>query len=433
MSKTIRIAIRTLGMTSLFLAGNALASGYHFGVQSVSSQGVANSNAAEAEDASVLFYNPAGMTNLPGTNISGALVVVDPHIDFSNLSATNSRGKAVRGNDGGGPTSPVVVPQTYITHQVNDQLFVGLAMFVPFGDKTSFDDQWVGRYNGTNLELMTLALNPSVAYKINEQFSVGAGVTAQYMKARYKKMIDLGGKITGVSSPALDGSMDYEGDNWSYGFNLGATWNVDETLRLGVAYRSSISHSLEGDTKFTVPGAFPPGLAPSQKLVNSNGTVDIKTPDSFAINFYKKLNSQFALTGDWTHTWHSKFQDLVLNTEAGFNADVAQKWRDTDRFSLGLSYQYSDPLKLRFGLAYDQSPADNPTTRIANLPDSDRYWFSTGFNYAIDKNMSVDVAYTYVNFSKSTMDNVDSSNKVRTQADISAYANVFGAQLNYRF
>ena len=88
---------------------------------------------------------------------------------------------------------------------------------------------------------------------------------------------------------------------------------------------------------------------------------------------------------------------------------------------------------MRFGLAYDQSPADDPKTRIANLPDSDRYWFSTGFNYAIDKNMSVDVAYTYVNFSKSTMDNTDGSNKVRTQADISAYANVFGAQLNYHF
>ncbi len=435
MSGIIRMAIRTLGVASLFLAGNALASGYHFGVQSVSSQGVANSNAAEAEDASVLFYNPAGMTNLRGTNISGALIVVDPHISFSNLNASNSRKKPVTGNDGGSPTAPVFVPQSYITHQVNEQLFVGLAMFVPFGDKTNFDDKWIGRYNGTDLELMTLALNPSVAYKINEQFSVGVGVTAQYMKARFKKMIDLGGKATvgGNPSSALDGSMDYEGDNWAYGFNLGVTWKVDDSLRFGAAYRSSLSHSLQGDTKFTVPSVFPPGVAIGAKLLNSNGTVDLDTPDSFAINFYKKLDHQFALTGDWTHTWHSKFQDLILKTDAGFNADIAQKWRDTDRFSMGLSYQYNDPLKLRVGLAYDQSPADAAEYRIANLPDSDRYWFSTGFNYAIDKNMSVDVAYTYVKFKDSSMANIDSSNSVKTNADVSAYANVFGAQLNYRF
>ncbi|AZN36547.1 OmpP1/FadL family transporter [Iodobacter ciconiae] len=435
MSGTIRMAIRTLGVASLFLAGNGLASGYHFGTQSVSAQGVAISNAAEAEDATVLFYNPAGMTNLPGTNISGALIVVDPHISFSNMNATNSRGKTVTGNDGGTATGPVVVPQTYITHQVNEQLFVGLAMFVPFGDKTNFDDKWIGRYNGTDLELMTLAINPSVAYKINEQFSVGAGVTAQYMKARYKKMIDLGGKATvgGFSSPALDGSMDYEGDDWSYGFNLGATWKVDDTLRFGAAYRSSLSHTLEGDAKFTVPGVFPPGVAVGAKLLNSNGTVDLETPDSFSLNFYKKLNSQFALTGDWTHTWHSKFQDLILKTDAGFMADVEQKWRDTDRFSLGLSYQYSDPLKLRFGLAFDQSPADQAKYRIANLPDSDRIWFSTGFNYVIDKNMSVDVAYAYVDFKNTSMANKDGSNSVMTNADVSAYANVFGAQLNYRF
>ncbi|MBY0445699.1 MAG: porin, partial [Burkholderiales bacterium] len=201
----------------------------------------------------------------------------------------------------------------------------------------------------------------------------------------------------------------------------------------GAAYRSSLSHSLQGDTKFTVPSVFPPGVAIGAKLLNSNGTVDLETPDSFAINFYKKLNDQFAITGDWTHTWHSKFQDLILKTDAGFNADIEQKWRDTDRFSLGLSYQYNDPLKLRFGLAYDQSPADQAKYRIANLPDSDRYWFSTGFNYALDKNMSVDVAYTYVKFKDSSMSNIDSSNAVTTNADISAYANVFGAQLNYRF
>ncbi|BCL75501.1 putative outer membrane protein [Jeongeupia sp. HS-3] len=464
--KTIAFALRTMGVGSLLvLATNASASGYHFGVQSVSAQGVANSAGAAAQDATTIFYNPAGMTYLPGTNVSGALIVVDPHIKPENVSATTAAGRPISGSDAGDPTSPVVVPQAYISHQINDQAWVGLGMFVPFGDAIEYDSNWVGRYNGNTLDMMTIALNPTFAYKFNEQFSVGAGVTVQYMKATFKKRADfgtqagatvVGGRPLAASNPKLvagtgeyDGELDYEGDDWAFGFNLGGMWQVDPSLRIGAAYRSSISQSLEGDANWTRPSTLGLGALDSTVIGglalkgyrSGEGTVDVDTPDSFSLNFYKTINEQLAFMGDWTYTRHSKFKELRLKFDTGLpDAVIEQDWKNTSRYSLGATYKVNDPLLLRFGLAYDQSPVPSEAERIAALPDNNRIWYSIGANYAFSKNMSVDVAYTYVDIQDANMNNKECSaangctgSGTTTKANFKSYANILGAQLNYRF
>ncbi|TJZ66118.1 OmpP1/FadL family transporter [Chitiniphilus eburneus] len=487
----IAVALRLMGAGSLaLLAGQAMASGYHFGTQSVSSQGVANSNGAEATDATVIFYNPAGLTRLKGDNISGALIVVDPHIDVSNLRSTNAEGATIYGPGGDSPTSPVLVPQMYWAHQFNDQMYGGLGLFVPFGDKTKYDDNWAGRYNGIDLDMMTFAINPQFAYKVNDQLSIGVGATVQYMKAKFKKKADFG-TLASTSLPAFaqalaaqgvvltptqlhqaaeammsntnyDGELSYEGDDWAFGFNLGVLWEVDETLRLGAAYRSSISHKLEGDADWSRPSSFGnsvfaslPMVGPTvngawnsavqaglngQGFTDGNGTVNVDTPDSFSMNFFKQLNDKFAVMGDWTHTWHNKFKELRLGFDSGLpDAVIDQSWKSTNRYSVGTTYQYSGPLKLRAGIAFDESPVPSDDERIANLPDSDRIWYSIGANYAFSKDISLDVAYTYVHIADSSMNNTEcvlpscTGSGTNTKADFESYANIFGAQLNYRF
>ncbi|AOX99631.1 OmpP1/FadL family transporter [Jeongeupia sp. USM3] len=464
--KQIAFALRMIGAGSLVVAAaGANASGYNFGVQSVSAQGVANSAGAAAQDATTIYYNPAGMTYLPGTNISGGLVIVDPHINAENVSATTAAGRQISGSSPGDPTSPVAVPQLYLSHQINDQLWLGLGMFVPFGDAIEYDSNWVGRYNGNTLDMMTIALNPSFAFKINEQFSVGAGFTVQYMDATFKKRADfgtqagatvVGGQPLAARNPALvagtgqyDGELDYEGTDWGFGFNLGAMWQVDPTLRIGTAYRSSIKHKLDGDANWTRPSTL--GLGALDATVignlalkgyrNGSGTVEVDTPDSYSLNFYKVINDQLAVMGDWTYTWHSKFEELRLKFNTGLpDAVIEQDWKNTSRYSLGATYKVNDPLTLRFGLAYDQSPVPSETERIAALPDNDRIWYSIGANYAFSKNLSMDVAYTYVDIQDASMNNKECSaangctgSGTTTKANFKSYANILGAQLNYRF
>lgn len=443
----IRSAVRLMGVGSAaILATHVYAAGYNFGVQSVSAQGVANAGGAAAMDATTIFYNPAGMTYLPGDNISAAMVVASPHVKVSNLQASTAFGKPVGGSGtGSSPTSATVVPQFYMTHQINDKFFAGLGLFVPFGDKTKYDGNWNGRYNGTALDMKTFAVNPQLAYKLNDKFSLGVGLTAQYMNAEFSKNVDFGTMLN--SSPGsgqYDGKFSYEGKDWGFGWNMGAMWQIDETLRVGAAYRSSITYELSGNANWALPTlpALATGYLQSLGYKSSpDGKVKIKTPDSFSLNFYKEVNPKLAVMGDWTYTRHSKFEELRLDYSNNLpDAVIEQKWKNTNRYALGMTYKVSDPLTLRFGLAYDQSPVSGDDLRIAVLPDSSRIWYSFGVNYAFSKNVSVDVAYTYEDIKNGSMNNRECSaaqgctgSGTLTQANFKSYANIFGVQLNYRF
>ena len=474
----------------LFVPASVFASGYHFGTQSVSSQGVANSNPAEAADASVLFYNPAAITLLEGDNVSAALITLDPHIEANDVIAVNAEGATIFGPGSDGPTDLVLVPQLYWAHQFNDRMYGGLGIFVPFGDRTKYDSDWVGRYNGIQLDLTTITVNPQFAYKINDHFSVGLGVSAQYMDAKFKKAADFGTlaaaslpafaqgvaaqgvvltqtqlqqvALASMSNPQYDGRLSYEGDDWAFGFNVGVLWQVDETLRFGAAYRSSIRHELEGDAKWSRPASFENAIFANVPTVgalvnaswnaaiqagldeegfeNGNGRVKVDTPDSFALNMFKQIG-QFAVTADWTHTWHDKFEELRLKFDTALpDAVIDQDWHATDRFSAGVTYAFDNiPLKLRGGLAFDESPVPDAERRIANLPDNDRVWYSVGARYSFDNGITLDGAYTYVDIKDTRMNNTEcvlpecTGSGTTTSANFKSYANIFGVQLNYKF
>jgi long-chain fatty acid transport protein len=490
--RSIACALRVLRTGALVVlpTTTVFASGYHFGTQSVSSQGVANSNPAEGADATVIFYNPAGLTLLDGDRVSLALVTVDPHIEADNVTSVNAQGATIYGPGSDGPASTVLVPQLYWAHQFNDRLFGGIGLFVPFGDRTHYQRDWVGRYNGIELNMKTITFNPQLAYKVNDHFSVGFGVSAQYMEARFLKAADFGtlaatnlpafaqglaaqhvvltqtqlqqAALASMSNPQYDGVLTYEGDDWGFGFNVGLLWQVDETLRFGLAYRSSIEHKLEGDAEWSRPSSFEnpvfanvPMVGPvvnaawntaiqegldEQGFEDGNGLVEVDTPDSLALNVYKQLG-QFAITADWTHTWHDKFDELRLDFETALpDAVIDQGWHATDRYSAGVTYSFEgSPLKLRGGIAFDESPVPDDERRISNLPDNDRTWYSVGASYAFANGLTVDAAYTYVDIKDASMNNTEcvlpacTGSGTTTRADFTSYANIFGVQFGYKF
>lgn len=473
----MRFALSTLTTAALLAsvcASNALASGYHFGSQSAASQGTANANAAEASDASLLFYNPAGMTRLKGINASGVLTVVVPDGEFRDQGSTTLFNLPTGGSNGGKFVKTTAVPHAYLTYQLNKDLSAGFAMFVPFGSKSEYEPDWTGRYNTIGTELKTIALNPSIAYKLTDKLSLGAGLTAQFIEGKLSKGADFGSgalalvveqqvaanaqpgvpievvraavmnKLSGLikqvsGNPLYSGGVKVEGDDWGYGFNLGLMYNYDENTRFGLAYRSSIKHKLQGESKWTVKapagnlatllnGALPgAGSQVEARLLaaytDSDASLKVDTPESLSFSFFRQEN-KLAVMGDLTLTRHSRFKELRIDFANQLPDSLTPEgWINTIRASFGVNYLLSDTLKLRGGLAFDQSPVTE-RTRTPSLPDNDRTWVSTGLNWKLDSKSSMDFALSYVHVASSQVNSFD--NGAQTNAVGSSVCNPAG-------
>ncbi|WP_416340589.1 OmpP1/FadL family transporter [Rivihabitans pingtungensis] len=476
------------------MAGASLtahASGYHFGTQSVSAQATANASPAEATDATTLFYNPAGMTRLQGTNFSGALNLVMPSVKYNNASASYptqpyaaqplpngvtvpaglNRAAAISGSTSGKLTKDLLaVPHMYLTHQLNDRVTVGVGIYVPFASETEYQRDSVLRYNVNQTSLTTIDINPTVAFKLNDQHSLAVGVIAQHAEASLREYANFGGS----ANPALnslipgvggghgnsDGYADVEGKDWGFGFNLGWMWEIDPTARVGVSYRSVIKHSLKGTADWTTPATLAGQAAASRGYIDSDVRVDIKTPESLSVHGFKQLDSKWAVMGDVTWTRHSRFDSLSINysqpksapySASNFAGQTADKttlvpdWKDTWKVAVGATYQYSAPLQLRFGVAYDQSPVPDEQHRLSTMPDNDRIWLSFGGKYDLNKNSSINAAYSYI-YIKNAKAQVNGycggstagavncvSSYTNGQADYKSYAHILGVQYNYQF
>ncbi|MBR6877141.1 MAG: outer membrane protein transport protein, partial [Neisseriaceae bacterium] len=241
-------------LIALALAQQAAATGYHFGTQSVSSQSTANSSSAEASDASTIFYNPAGLTHLENSQVTGVVDFVFPYIhyrdaDANHRSPTGGIGPKVQGVTSGKITDTVTVaPHLYGAYKLNDKVTLGLGVYVPFGSETEYQRDSVMRYNINRLGLTTIAVEPVVAFKANEKHSFGVGLVAQYSEAKLRKYADVG------ASRSLPGKADaygeVEGNDWGYGYQLAWMYDVNNRLRLGVNYRSKVSHDLKGSAEW---------------------------------------------------------------------------------------------------------------------------------------------------------------------------------------
>ena len=260
------------------LSSTAQASGYRFGSQSVSGQGSADANGAEASDASTIFYNPAGMSRLEGTQLLGGGTLVLPHSSFQDTGSKTFTNRTPGGTTKDYAPDAVFAPALYASKKINDQWTIGAGLFVPYGAKLDYGNEWSGRYAISNIKLEAIALNPSASFKLNEHHSFGFGVTAEFMKAELGQAVDVPGSVAFLAqhAPAAstaflaniartqglaaaqaagaalqgakDGHAEMDGKDWGFGFNLGYLYQLDQGTRVGIAYRSSISHKLKGNT-----------------------------------------------------------------------------------------------------------------------------------------------------------------------------------------
>ena len=455
-------------------AGQAGASGFALIEQNASGLGNAYSGAAAAaEDASTIYFNPAGMTRLPGRQAVGSLTAVKPSTKFningnqpctqtSAVSAgalpplittgcTNSGGDA---GDWGFPIS------AYLSWQLTPELWAGIGVGAPFGLKTEWDSGWVGRFHGIKSDLMTVNINPSVAWKVNEMFSLGAGFSAMYIDAELSNSVDYSaiaaspgfpgglGNITAAtcanSGPGptnCEGVATVKANSWAWGWNLGAMINFSPNTRVGLAYRSTVTQDLEGDVSFSNR---PTTAAFAGALPNSGVKATVKLPDSASVALSHSMD-RWQFLADYTWTGWDSIQNLSIYRSGATSCcltNTALNFKNSWRVGLGVNYQLNPEWKLRGGIAYDTTPVQD-AYRTPRLPDEDRTWLSIGAQWTLSKQATIDFGYAYlfVKDASSNLPSVDSSPPAgftstprgNLVGNYSANVNILGIQGRFNF
>jgi long-chain fatty acid transport protein len=426
-------------MFSLVLTVSATAQAAGFGLieQSVSMGNGFAGGAAAAEDASTIYFNPAGMTYLPDNQLVMGLHAARPSANFKNDGSTRAAGAGggpTSGGNGGDGGSWAFIPNFYYVKGISPNVKVGIAVSPLFGLKTEYDKDWVGRYHAIKSDLRTININPSIAFKANEKVSLGFGITAMRAEAELTNAVDFG-TLLGGPIQGRDGLATIKGDDWAWGWNIGAIFQLDSATRLGMAYRSAIHEELEGTVRFS---NVPAPLAGLSNFQNGDVTAKFVTPESVSASFVHNVNSQWDIMGDVIWTRWSRFKDLtVVRNTGGIVTSVPENWHNATRVGFGTSYKYNGDLKLRVGVAYDESPIPDSTFRTPRVPDSDRIWLSLGLNYKVSPTSSIDVAYTHISFKGSKQNKVNDAGVVALQdtlkGDYDNYANILSAQYTHSF
>jgi long-chain fatty acid transport protein len=405
------------------LAGwSAAGSAAGFALMEQNASGLGNAyagQAAAAENASTIFYNPAGMTRLQGAQASGVLNMIRPS---AKLTASSTSGLPVfaagagtisSGGDAGATWN--YVPQGYLSYQLNPNWWVGVGVTVPFGLKTQYDYNFVGRFQSRQSEIKSYDINPSVAYKVNDWLSIGGGLSYQHLNAKLQSAANLFGALEGTSS--LDAS-----DN-QWGFNLGAMFNVGSNTRLGLSYRSAMSYDLKG----TIQVAGIPVIGSTTPSV----LLSVRAPDSYSAAIVHTYSNGWEVLGDITWTNWSTIKDVpVVTTSAsalGAAGTVLRvlnfQFKDSYRIGVGTNYNWNESFTLKLGIAHDNSPVTD-AVRLTALPDSDRTWLSIGGKYRVTRADVVDFGYAHIFVKNGTIAQGGGT------VGVTASGNVFGTYKN---
>ncbi len=467
-------------------AASAFAGSFQINEQSVSGLGVAYAGgAAVAGDASTLFFNPAGMALLKDAQSQTALHYVHPRAEFDNQGSNYGRAFPIRGSDGGGAGRGAQVPNSYYTlpltillpsqrargsalnNDVFSNLSVGLAITAPFGLVTSYDPNFVGRYQATRSKLITSDIQPSIAFTLFNRFSFGGGIDIQYAAARLTQEVDYGllGFSRGLGPLGFlpgtrDGNTELYGNDWSVGWNIGGIFEylrkgehlgILDDGRIGVSYRSGITHTLEGDVKFSKTPAPFTNVAP---FVDQSATAVLKLPETYHFSLYQGFARRFAFLADATLTRWSRLQSVPINysnpiSQASLISDPALGraglnlgYKDTWRIAGGLTFQPTDRLLLRVGAAFDESPVQSKNLRSPRIPDGDRIFVATGLRYSLPRvpvfyvrnfDIDLDLGYAHLFLPNKPQVDITDASFHNLVGEYNAHVDIVSASITFRF
>ncbi|MGI5309544.1 OmpP1/FadL family transporter [Rheinheimera sp. WS51] len=471
---------------------NAQAEGYKLFEQSVSSMGNGYAGrGAQITDATLVYSNPAALTQLTGGHFSAGVSLIDAQTNYRNMQARSANGQVVAGRDEGHNTLTEAVPFLFYANQYSEKVSWGVGFYVPFGLSSDYDNDFVGRYFADETDIQVLSLQPAIGYKLNDNWSIGAAVSVNRAAGTLSKYKDHAGlcELGEATTNAMFGAPVYNdaychsqyevsGDDIAFGYTLGIHGEPIAGTRLALSYHSQVRYTLKGDSTITntpITGANVAGnpnfmvvaphlpaidlstgkLASNARLTEAS-KLGLTTPASAAFSIDQQFSDAFSLqfTAAWTE-W-SKFEsiDIVSNdpnpsistntqlpqnlNSPGYIGYIPEQWQNSWSYALGATYVLQPELTLKAGIAYDENPIPQ-SHKTARIPTDHRTWLTVGANWALSDKVSLDIAYGYlftgdvsINESEYNVQDQKLYNSSLT-GDYSNKAQVLAIQANYRF
>lgn len=412
----------SLGLAVALASGHLLANGFALNEQSISSMGVGFAGrSSSAEDASTIYGNPAGMSQLKRAQATVGAAGIFAKSDIS--------GRSTFGGETDGDMVPVVaVPMGYYVKPLDDHWTVGFGVYVPFGLVTDYGSDDAARYWGKKSHVEVITFQPTISYAFNDKVSIGVGPTFNRIRG------ELGSNLLNPRSPGRnDGEVKIKGDDTAVGYNVGLLVQATDRTRVGLTYHSMVDYTLEGKTKVSSTAI---GPFSGSKF---DADLNIKTPESVDLSVTHALDDQWTLYAGSTWTRWSRLEHIIVNNDvpaplAGSpfaTITEEQNWHDTWSHAIGAAYKVNKEWTLRSGFTVDQSPTNNHD-RSPRIPTGDRKMVSLGAGWSPNDDMTIDVAYSYL-WEEDAKVNLASSTKGAYRAKYENSAHTVGASLTYRF
>ncbi|MGF1866994.1 outer membrane protein transport protein [Enterovibrio norvegicus] len=414
-----KLSRTAIALAVALAAPSAWSAGFQVSEHSASGLGRAYAgDAAIADNASVIGRNPAQMTMFKEAQLSTALHIVDPEIDITDTS----------NNQKASDVAPMqFVPATYYVSPINDKWAWGVGLYTVYGVATDYPDAFEAGDVAGDTSLASVNLNPSIAYRLNEQVSFGAGINVVYAIAELNRHI-------GALAPTFESDnfseklISMEGDTWGFGWNVGALFELDKDNRFGIAYRSEVELDFSGD--FTDHQ----GSITGTKGQVVTGDLSVPLPAVAELSGFHQLNPSLAVHYSMMWSQWSSFTELKATSAQctsdgvqGVCFDKQEDYESVFRWSLGTTYDISEDWTVRTGFAFDEKAGKS----TLSIPDSDRYWFSAGATYRYSSNLTFDAGVTYIASKSGTFTETSLTGERTFSAKGAAY--IGAMQANYSF
>lgn len=430
--------VKTLTHSSLLILTTALSTnafGSGFALNELSARSTAQAfagRASDADNASTLATNPAGMSLLKNAEVSFGASFVDAKSDVSNVSSTVGA-SSVTGTNDGDMIPFTTIPFGYYVQPINQQLVVGFGIYAPFGLSTEHEDTFQGRYFGTVSDIQVITFQPTVSYKVTNNLSLGLGITYNRFDGKLEK------NVRNPLAPNSDIGASVKGDDDAWGYNLGALYEFTPHTRVGITYYSKVKYTLDGHTTISNAQAL---LGSSS--VKYDASLDIETPDRIDIGITHDLTSDLTLHGEIARTNWSTIKEIRVKND-GTPVILGQQpfaepvetldWDDTMMYSLGLSYKIDPKWTLRGGFALDEQPMSD-SNRSVRLPAGDRKIYSLGGTWTALSNLDIDFSYMYIKEDSATVNQQTATltgSPIRYSAKFENAINIYSVQASWKF
>jgi long-chain fatty acid transport protein len=455
----------TLAALSLAILGSlaapqrAEASAFQLHEDSAAAMGRAYAGSATAGgDVSVVANNPAAMSDLKGTYFQGDITAINFGSSFSG-SAHDALGRPISGGNGGDAGTTMPVPAIFFATQLDDKWHIGGAFTVPFGFQTEYNQNWMGRYNAIKSNFESLDATLSVSFDVTDNFALGLSGIAQRTSAELTSAINYNAvglgtvnqlvgagvltpaqgqaqaqQVNTIAPPGTDGIARIKGDDWAYGYQVGAYWKVTSNDKLAFDYRSKISHTLEGTANFTVPPAAQVLLANagSTAFTRTEGTAPFTTPATATASYWHQ-EEKFGIGTDVSWTKWDVFKNLTVNyaNPAQPPSVEAFNWKNSWYAAVGGDYYLNELVTLRAGFAVDTTPTQN-STRDPRVPDGTRQILSVGMGYKASEHFVLNASYAHIFVNKASINATSATGDVLTGSS-DDYGNLLSFSAQYKF